>query len=201
MPHDNDMKTGNLREKGRKHMKHSSTFFILVLLFTLCCCGGGGGGNGQPIPPSIAVSFTAAKAIPDAMDVSLQKKSQSGDSFTMDVVITGVNNVFSASFDIVYNSTILDYINYTEGTFLSENGQVATSFLVSDQTGRLVVGATRLGQVPGVNAAGNEILMSIAFKAKKAGSSSVSFENNNLLDPTPAPIQGLEWFGGTATAN
>ena len=179
-------------------MRQFALLISVSMFFTLCCGGGGGGGGNQVIPPSLVASFTPAKSTPDALDISLQKKSQSGDSFTIDVVITDVNNVYSASFDLVYDGALLDYLNYTEGNFLNDGA--TTSFLVSEQSGRLVVGATRLGQVPGVNAVGNKILMSIAFKVKKTGSTSVAFENNNLLNSTGAPIQ-VEWFGGTASGS
>ncbi|MEW5807662.1 MAG: cohesin domain-containing protein [Acidobacteriota bacterium] len=152
------------------------------------------------ITQSIVASFTAAKSTPDAMDVTLQKKSVSGDSFTVDVVITDVNGVYSAAFDLVYDGTILDYLNSTEGNFLKKDG-ASTSFIVDPQTGRLVVGASRLGQVGGVDAVGNEVLMSIAFKVRKTGSTSISFENSSLLDANVTSIQGVEWFGGTASGS
>ncbi len=193
--------TGKILKKERTLMKLISTVILISAIFTICCGGGGSsGGGGGVVPPSIIASFTAAKSDPDTMDVTLQRKSQSSDSFTVDVVITDVNGVFSASFDLVYDGTLLDYLNYTEGDFLNGDG-ATTSFLISEQSGRLVIGASRLGQVPGINAVGDRVLMSIAFRVKKTGSTSVSFENNSLLDSGGTPIQGLEWFGGTGSGS
>lgn len=185
----------------RHELKEYLSLILTVGLFLTLCCGGNGS-DGGVIPPSLVASFSPEKANPDAMDVSLQLHSRSGDTFTVDVVITDVNGVYSASFDLVYDGTLLDYLNFTEGDFLSESGTVQTSFLISEQSDRVIIGATRLAQVGGVDAIGDEILMSIAFRVKKVGSTSVSFENNSLLNSLgPPPIQGIEWFGGTASGS
>lgn len=187
-------------------MKYFSLIIILTAIFTLCC-GGSGGSNpagvvADVIPPSLVASFTPDKSSPDDMDVTLQNRSQSGDSITVDVVITGVNDVYSLALDLVYDGELIDYLNFTEGDFLSEGGTVQTSFLVSEQSNRIVIGASRLGQVGGVNTSGDEILMSIGFKVKKVGSGLVTFENNSVLDSSGVtPIQGVEWFGGTASGS
>ncbi len=177
------------------------TFFALLGMSLGFSCGGGGGGT-DVIAPSLVASFTADKTSPDSLDVTLQRRSQSGDSFTADVVITGVNDVFTVSFDLTYDGTLLDYLNYTEGDFLNEGGTVLTSFLVSEQSNRIIVGASRLGQVGGVNASGNEVLMSLAFRVKKRGSSPVTFENNDIINSSgPPPVQGIEWFGGNVSGS
>ncbi len=173
------------------------TFIIFIFVLLSLCCGGGDDGV---VEQQISASFTPAKSDPDALDVSLQLQSRSGSTFTVDVVITDTNGVYSASFDLVYDGSLLDYLNYTEGTFLNKDG-ASTSFLISEQSGRVIVGATRLGQVGGVDATGDEILMSMAFRVRKTGSGSISFENSNLLDSNGTVIQGVEWFGGTASGS
>lgn len=181
-------------------MKYLTIFALLGMSLSFSC--GGGGGGADVVAPSLVASFAADKDSPDLLDVTLQRRSQSGDSFTVDVVITDVNDVFTVSFDLVYDGTLLDYLNYTERDFLNEGGTVLTSFLVSEQSDRIIVGASRLGQVGGVNASGDEVLMSIAFRVKKRGSSPVTFENNDIINSSgPPPIQGIEWFGGTASGS
>lgn len=184
-------------------MKFFNMIFLIGISLSFSCGGGGGGsGPADVITPSITATFTEDKASPDSMDVTLQRRSQSGDSFTVDVVITDVNDVFTVSFDLSYDGSLIDYLDYTEGTFLSEGGNVLTSFLVSEQSDRIIVGASRLGQVGGVNASGDEILMSIAFRVKKKGSDSVTFENNDIINSSgPPAIQGIEWFGGEVSGS
>jgi hypothetical protein len=183
-------------------MKYFTMIVLLGISLSFSCGGGGGGASEVIVPSSVVASFTPDKSSPDLLDVTLQRRSQSGDNFTVDVVITDVNDVFTVSFDLAYDGTLLDYLNLTEGNFLDEGGTVPTSFLVSEQSGRIIVGASRLGQVGGVNANGDEILMSIAFRVKKSGSDSVSFENNDIINFSgPPPIQGIEWFGGTAAGS
>lgn len=191
------------QQKGsmRGSMKYIPVFILALLISVFSCGGGGGSGSsGGVAPPSIVASFSADKSTPDTMDVTLQRKSQSGDSVTVDVIVTDVNGIYSAAFDLVYDGTVLDYLNYTEGDFLNGDG-ASTTFQVAEQSGRLVIGASRLNPAPEINAVGDKVLMSIAFRLRKTASSSITFENNALLNSSLATIQAVEWFGGTASGS
>ncbi len=185
----------------RGNMKYIPIFILVLMISAISCGGGSGSGSsGGVAPPSIVASFSADKSTPDAMDVTLQRKSLSGESFTVDVIVTDVNGIYSAAFDLVYDGSILDYINYTEGDLLNGDG-ASTTFQIAEQSGRLVIGASRLNPAPEINAVGDKVLMSIAFRVRTTGSTSVTFENYALLNSSLTAIQGVEWFGGTASGS
>ena len=75
----------------------------------LACGGGGGGGGGGVIPNTGCAAFTAAAA-PAAGTVVLQNTANSTCNLVVvDVVITDVTDVFTASFDMNYNAAHLRY--------------------------------------------------------------------------------------------
>jgi hypothetical protein len=102
-------------------------------------------------------------------------------------------------------------VNYSAAeSFIGSDG-VATAFLLSAATpGRLVVVATRLGQVAGVDAVGSQLLMTLAFQATAvAEGSPFTFAATGVVLTCPEPPAAcslipdamLTWSGGVMAAS
>lgn len=168
----------------------------VLLLLTLVACGGGGGGGGggptaPPPPPQPAIVFTSTgTSSPNSVSLA----SGSGSSATtlfLEVRATSVTDLYGVAFDLRYPNTVLQFVRSTPGP-LMEAGSVQA---VVAGEGNLVVGATRLGEVPGVTGSG--VLMTLEFTALVAGDGTFSFARNSALDPDARTLPGVTWAAGT----
>ncbi len=113
----------------------------------------------------------------------------------LNIVAEGVNNLFGAAFDLIFNPDILEAATVTEGNFLNQDGQL-THFMKKVDGSRIIIGIARLGQVYGVSGAG--VLCKIIFNAKAEGRGTLSFENIALNDPV-FNLLGVSSDAGTIT--
>jgi hypothetical protein len=91
-----------------------------------------------------------------------------GDSFTVNVSISDVSNVYGYGFRLYYNSTVMNGTQVVEGSFLRNSGQ--TFFWVTNFTdcydsthGLVEVTCSSLSNVSGVSGSG--VLATIEFKS------------------------------------
>ncbi|MEW6096310.1 MAG: cohesin domain-containing protein [bacterium] len=139
-----------------------------------------------------------------------------GYEFTVDMYIEGVNNLYGAAFDLVYDDNMIGVVDndgnpsngiqpkIIEGTILNEGGSAPTillSALEDGNRGRLVVGFVRSGQIGGVDVSTEKKLLSITFKALSSGSTSITFANHNLRDSTNADISVDSWAEALVNIN
>ncbi|MCB1036380.1 MAG: hypothetical protein KDD47_21320 [Acidobacteria bacterium] len=164
-------------------------------------CGGGGGGGGSPAPPPppttpvAGITFTAASA-PTQESLTLVRVGVSTTTLTLELRANNVEDLYGLAFDLSYPSALLRLDSATEGTWLSADGGVATSFLSNDSTaGTLVVGLTRLGSVAGRTGSGT--LLTLQFTAVGTGNGSLTFANNDYFDPNGVSVSGITWAGGS----
>lgn len=109
----------------------------------------------------------------------------------VEVRAISVTDVYGLAFDLRYPNNILQFVRATPGPLL-EAGSVQAA--VSGE-GNLVVGATRLGEVPGITGSGT--LLTLEFTALTAGDGTFSFSRNAALDPDARPIPNVTWAAGT----
>lgn len=176
---------------------------IVALAWTGCGGGGSGDGDGDPTgggSSTVVASFLADKTTPAAGDVTLQEGSKSGNSVTVLVNVTGVNDIYGASFDVDFDPTKVEYVGFSGGNVL-ESGSHSPQYSVggNPSAGRLVVYASRVGSVAGVDVAGTGLLMRLTFRAKAEGSFPLSIQVPALLNDaaSPTPIAGLTWHAGS----
>ncbi len=176
----------------------------IVALTSVVACGGGGsdpvndGGGGSSL---ISADFTPSTPNPGADMVTLQKGTANANNVVVDVRVTDVNGVFGASFDVLYNTAQAAFVGYTAGDALA-GGNTPLYDVQQPTPGRLVVFATRQGAgATGVDITGTKTLIKLTFRVDRAGSSTMSFQNGELLDDQnpPQPIPGIAWSGGTLT--
>ena len=122
-----------------------------------------------------------------------------GDTFTVNVNITDVTDLFGFGFDLNFDPTILSAQSVNEGAFLPGGG---TTFFIAgsiDNVGGSIAGNadTLLGAISGVSGSGT--LLTCQFLAIGAGTSDLSLVNalflDSNLDGIPATL-----VDGTVTA-
>ncbi|MFH1859704.1 MAG: cohesin domain-containing protein, partial [bacterium] len=100
---------------------------------------------------------------------------------TVSVMIDKIIGLYGASFDILFDTALLEGVNIREGNFLNQDG-LQTAFLrtIDNKNGKIIIGISRLEKAAGINGSGT--LCSITFKTKGYGSSSLQFDNICLKD-------------------
>ena len=123
--------------------------------------------------------------------LSIEPPSQGvrpGQSFSLDVHITGVTDLYAFQFDLAFNPAVLSAVSITEGAFLPGGG--ATFFIpgaIDNAGGTITFTAdSLLGPPPG--ASGSGIFATIDFQALALGTSPVTLANVILLDSSLAEI-------------
>ncbi len=119
-----------------------------------------------------------------------------GETFTVNVDIGNVTNLFSYEAKLGFNQTLIKPIGIAEGPFI--RGQTAspsgTFFLPIIKDDYVHVACVTLGAYPGVNGSGN--LFTVTFNTSAPGESSLSLYDSTLLDSTVAEITHSTIDGG-----
>jgi hypothetical protein len=130
----------------------------------------------------VALSAQTALATPVVEIVATPDPAKVGSPLGLDVMITGVADLYGYQFTLSFNPALLQAITVAEGPFLATGG--ATFF----DSGAIdnVLGSisftfdTLIG--PGAGVTGSGVLEHITFSAISAGSSALSFTDALFLD-------------------
>ena len=165
----------------------------IILIFLTACSSDSNDGL-----KLIGAAFTPDVANPGPETVSMQAGSIGSNLATADVSVAGVDNLYAASFDVVYDPAKVAFIRYSAGTILESGGHTPHYDVQDNGQGRLVVVAQRLGDVPGVDVAATQPVIRLTFRVEEVGVSRLDFENTNLKDDRipPQNIAGITWSGG-----
>ncbi|MFZ0313785.1 MAG: cohesin domain-containing protein [Candidatus Korobacteraceae bacterium] len=112
-----------------------------------------------------------------------------GSTFTVNVNLAGGQNVFSVPLQIMYNPRVLQLLNVSNGTLLSQDGQTVALVNRDDSmAGILQVTASR---PPGTNGiSGDGSVFTLTFQARTPGQSTLSINRaalkNAAMQTTPA---------------
>lgn len=172
---------------------------------TIFGCGGGGSPTTPtppppPPPPPQGVFFTP-NASPGENAIYLTgPDSTNPNAFTLEVHASEVTDLYGLGMDINFPNDLLSHKNNDstihEGTFLSENGQVATELIRDRQSGGLlIVGHTREGEVGGVDGSG--MLFSLDFTTDAAGVGEFSIRRAQALDSELGTQEDVVWIAGS----
>jgi general secretion pathway protein D len=151
--------------------------------------------QGQPptgMMPQASVQPTAASAPMGSAIVSFDPPTvdqPAGSTFTVNVNLAGGQNVSSVPLQITYNPRVLQVLNVSNGTLLSQDGQAPSLVNRDDSmTGILTVTAERPPQSPGVSGDGS--VFTLTFQARAPGQSTLSINRasikNSAGQVTPA---------------
>jgi hypothetical protein len=111
-------------------------------------------------------------------------------SFTINVNIADVVNLYGWEVRLVWNATILDAAEVTQGPFLKSSGETFFTNVINNTEGYLIADCTLLGNV--IGASGNGVLMTIKFYAKTSGQTILDIYEATLLDPLEQTIEHIK---------
>jgi len=131
------------------------------------------------LPPVVM----ASPAITVSLDPSVNSKNP-GESFTVNINIIGVTDLYSWSLKIKWKTGLLTCTNAEEGPFLKQGG--TTIFTSNDYTSYVKLACTLLGTVPGVDDSG--ILASATFQVTDTGNCTLDLYDVILLDSPPCEV-------------
>ena len=143
----------------------------------------------------IAVSMMGIASADPTMTVSQQPGDVAvNDTFTAEVTVDPAGGeIYAASYDLYFDTTVLEAIEQTQGDFLSQGGAETYEYLneINNTRGKITYVETRTGDVGGATEPG--LLASITFKVIGTGISDLTLEDVQFVDltaePTPTPQQ------------
>ncbi len=117
-----------------------------------------------------------------------------GSTFTVNVMLSGGQNVYSVPLQLNYDPNQLQVVNVSNGGFLSQDGQaVALVHRDDPSTGTLQVTATRPPGAGGVS--GQGAVVTLTFMAKSPGQSALTITRGGARDPA---MQAIAMSGAQA---
>ena len=139
---------------------------------------------GQPAPrPAAPNPATGASFLFDPSNITQSK----GSTFTVNIVISGAQNVYSVPLQLNYDPTKLQLMNVSNGSFLSQDGQtVALVHREDETTGTLQITATLPPNSGGVSGQGS--VVTLTFMAKASGQSPLTITRGGARDPSMQAI-------------
>jgi general secretion pathway protein D len=155
--------------------------------------------QGHPLQPQGASASPSAPMQPAAATAPMGSAIVSfdpptidqavGSTFTVNVNLAGGQNVFSVPLQIMYNPRVLQLLNVSNGTLLSQDGQTVALVNRDDSmAGILQVTASRPPGTNGINGDGS--VFTLTFQARTPGQSTLSINRaalkNAAMQTTPA---------------
>jgi general secretion pathway protein D len=140
----------------------------------------------QP-PPQPALQSPVQASVPASSGASFAFDPPSisqkmGSTFAVNVMVSGVQNAYSVPLQVNYDPKLLEVMNVSNGTFLSQDGQIVTLVKRDDDTsGTLQINATRPPGSPGVSGQGT--IVTLTFRAKTPGQATLAISRGGARDP------------------
>ena len=140
--------------------------------------------------PAVSAQLATSGAASFIFDPPAIKQTP-GSTFAVNVLVSGVQNVFSVPLQVSYDPKMLQVVNVSNGGFLSQDGQaVSLVHRDDDSSGALQITATRPPGSGGVSGQGSVI--TLTFMAKAPGQSAITIARGGARDPgmQPLPVAG-----------
>jgi hypothetical protein len=134
-----------------------------------------------------------------ANTISLRAGTGGSGELLLEIVGTDVLDVFGLSFHLRYPEGLLQFVEGSEGSLLSQSGTVNTSLQVFQSPGELVLGLTRLGGVGGISGTG--VVMQLRFTTQGSGSGPLEFGNQQGVDGNGQLLDFLGWIDAQVQVN
>ena len=188
-------------------MKRASRIpFLFCLLLVVSACGGGGSDAVINDPGgTLSASFAPNQPNPGNLATAMAPGGSSGALMTVAVVVANTNDVYGAALVVTFDPAKASYQGWTHGTLLETGGQSPTYQVDASVPGTVIVGATRNGNVVGVDVSGVRGLINLTFRVTAAGTSAVDFDIPSSVlynsNAPPEPIPGVVFSGGVLQAS
>ncbi|MFB3917340.1 MAG: cohesin domain-containing protein [Terriglobales bacterium] len=153
---------------------------------------GGPAAPGAAPVPGAAPSATAN--VPVSLSFSPTELNQTvGSTFTVDINISGAQNIYSVPLQLQYDPKVLELLNVTNGGFLAQGGlPVALVHRDDPVTGVMQLTATRPPNSGGASGEGS--VFTLTFMAKSPGESTVAITRAGVRDANmrTVPASGMQ---------
>jgi general secretion pathway protein D len=146
-------------------------------------------------PQAVPKAAEAAPEAPVAANATIQldlapaeASALVGQDLRFEVAAANAKDLYGAIITLAYDPRMVDFKSATEGPLLKKDGQ-QTSFLFSNniKAGTVDLYITRIGDVGGVEGAGN--LFTVVFQAKAAGSGAIQFKSVKMGNSAREPFK------------
>jgi general secretion pathway protein D len=115
-----------------------------------------------------------------------QITAKKGDTFVVNLIMSGAQNVYSVPVQINYDPSKLQLVNVSNGGFLSQDGQAVALVKREDPAGTLQITASRPPGAGGVS--GQGAIVTLTFQAKDSGQTPLTITRGGARDPGLQPI-------------
>jgi len=176
---------------------------ILIPVLAAIACGGGGGSDAGVVdnsPTPVVAAFHADQPTPPNNSVALLQGQQNADVVTVRVTATNMTGIYGAAFELLYDETKATFIGSSPGSLLEQGGQTPYYDFQDTGSGRVLVVATRQGNVGTANAAGTMTIVNLTFRVKAVGGSRADFATSPTVydgQLVPQPKTGIFWTAGS----
>ncbi len=135
-----------------------------------------------PTRPNPAQPAAGNAATPSFLFDPPTIQTTKGNTFMVNLLISGAQNVYSVPVQVNYDPKILQLVNVSNGGFLSQDGQAVALVHREDETiGQSQITATRPPGSGGVSGQGAVITMT--FEAKASGQTPLTITRGGARDP------------------
>jgi general secretion pathway protein D len=140
----------------------------------------------------------ASRMFADVVVVGPASNPSVGDTFSINVNVTNISDLYAYQLDLTYDPTLLSAVSVSEGPFLASGG---TTFFIPgtiDNVGGSVTATADalIGAISGVNGSGT--LLTFQFTAIGAGTSALNIANPTFLDSSFNDITGNIGFDNSS---
>jgi general secretion pathway protein D len=144
--------------------------------------------NQPPVRPAVsAAQNTTPGAAPSFLFDPPTIQVKKGDTFPVNLLISGAQNVYSVPVQLNYNPNLLQLVNVSNGSFLSQDGQIVTLVHREDESlGQSQITVSRPSGAGGVSGQGT--VATITFVAKASGQTPLTITRGGARDPGLQPI-------------
>lgn len=126
------------------------------------------------------VRIRQKQVLPATMFVDSENNTAALDqNFSINVNVANVADLIGWELRLSWNTTLLEFVNSTEGAFLKTSGSTVFYPAVNATVGRVAIDCTLIGDKPGVS--GNGTLVSIQFHVRETGLCDLSLFDTTLL--------------------
>src|SRR5579864_9499213 len=133
-------------------------------------------------PPAGQTPATNAGGTPSFLFDPPTIQAAKGNTFVVNLLITGAQNVHSVPLQLNYDPKMLQLVNVSNGGFLSQDGQAVALVHREDETvGQSQITATRPPRAGGVS--GQGAVITLTFQAKADGQTPLTITRGGARDP------------------
>lgn len=138
--------------------------------------------------PAAAATAPAGASAPVMLAFNPQQVNTAvGQTFTVDLVVSGAQNIFSVPVQLHYDQSRLQFVDVSNAGFLAQGDQaVALAHRDDPASGTMQVTANRPPNSGGASGSGS--VLTISFRAKSAGQAGISVSRAGLRDANNQPI-------------